>query len=153
MTTFPEDFCRIESGKLRLVDGRPFVNNKNIPVNLKLLACLLGLHWPFWRKKTGSEKRGSPAINKVKEFVKELDFSSLKETTMTWTAYLIWFYYSWALWVKNVVNYPSERIWHLRDSTPTTGPSTLQAYQRKISGSVWWGFWCKNEWQPAFCVT
>ena len=38
---------------------------------------------------------------------------------------------------ENVVNYPSEKIWQSRDRTPTDRPSTPQAYQRKISGSLW----------------
>ena len=45
---------------------------------LKFFPRLLDLYGPFRGKRTRSEKRGSPAINNVEEFLKGLDLSSLK---------------------------------------------------------------------------
>ena len=75
--TFPEDFCRVESGKLRLLDGRPFVNKKSSSA-FEVVCSSFGLVSAILRKKTSSEERGSAAIYKVKEFLNGLDFSSLK---------------------------------------------------------------------------
>lgn len=77
VTTFPEAFCRIERSKLRLLDGRPFVNKKNSSA-FEVVCSSFGLVSAILRKKTGSEERGSAAINKVKEFFNGLDLSSLK---------------------------------------------------------------------------
>ena len=52
---------------------------------------------------------------------------------------------------ENVVNYPSEKIWQSRDRTPTDRPSAPQVYQRKISGTLWWGFFgTKTNRNPRF---
>ena len=75
--TFPEDFCRVESGKLQLLNGRPFVNKKSSNA-FEVVCPSFGLVSAILRKKTSSEERGSAAIYKVKEFLSGLDFSSLK---------------------------------------------------------------------------
>ena len=77
LTTFPEDFCRIESDKLRLLDGRPFVNKKNSSA-FEVVCSSFGLVSVILREKRGSEEGGSAAIYKVKEFLNGLDLSSLK---------------------------------------------------------------------------
>lgn len=53
--TFPEAFCRIESSKLRLLDGRPFVNKKNSSA-FEVVCSSFGLVSVILRKKTGSEE-------------------------------------------------------------------------------------------------
>ena len=44
-----------------------------------------------------------------------------------------------------MVNYPSEKLWQSRDRTPTDRQSAPQGYQRKISGSTWWGFFLARK--------
>ena len=70
-------FLQNWSSKLRLLDGRPFVNKKNSSA-FEVLCSSFGLVSAILRKKTGSKERGSAAINKVKEFLNGLDLSSLK---------------------------------------------------------------------------
>ena len=77
VTSFPEDFYRIESGKLLLLDGHPFVNKKNSSA-FEVVCSSFGLVSAILRKKTGCEERGSAAVFKGKEFLNGLDLSSLK---------------------------------------------------------------------------
>lgn len=68
VTTFFQDFCRIKSGKLWLLDGHLSINKKNSSA-FEVVCSSFRLVLAILRKKTGSEEQGSAAINKVKEFL------------------------------------------------------------------------------------
>ena len=68
VTTFFQDFCRIKSGKLWLLDGHLFINKKNSSA-FEVVCSSFRLVSAILRKKTGSEEQGPAAINKVKEYL------------------------------------------------------------------------------------
>ena len=48
--------------------------------------------------------------------------------------------HSWAPWVRKCGKLPNQENFAITWQTSTTQPSASQAHQRKISGSLWWGF-------------
>ena len=75
VTTFFEDFCRIESGKLWLLVGHLFINKKN-PVHIRL----------FWGKKQVLKNKDLLRLIKLKNFWTARISVPLKETATMWIA-------------------------------------------------------------------
>lgn len=74
--SFPDEFRRIESGKLHLLDGRAF-DDKKSSNGFEVVCSSFGLVSTILCKKTASEETASVPFNILKEFLNGLDLSCI----------------------------------------------------------------------------
>ena len=74
MASFPEEFHRIESGKLRLEDGSAFMDKKSSN-GFEVICTSFGLVSTFLRRKVDVKEKLPVAFHKLKDFLNELDLN------------------------------------------------------------------------------
>ena len=74
MASFPEEFHRIDSGKLRLEDGSAFMDKKSSN-GFEVICSSFGLVSTFLHRKVDVKEKLPVAFHKLKDFLNELDLN------------------------------------------------------------------------------